>query len=212
MKLTFKKDVSLDISRNNPNILIESVGINHYSIAMGIVRAIEKNEDTRVLIYYPTESTEWNDIYNDFFHTVRNVNSDVAHQIHFDDLVRALIEIGTFRWANICNIPKNMVLIVPYAEEVLKDADMDMVKALVDNCSSVGVHVIFISSWGQEEIDFDLMTIENIFTTVGKPTLTTLQLKEITLGDDCEFEGREVFVDDGAPSYTKHLFIDITEE
>lgn len=212
MKLNFKKNVTFDVSRSNPNMLVETSNINHFTIAMGLVRAIEKDKDTRVLMYYPTESEDWNDVYSDFFHTVPNVNCEVSQQISFDDFVEALIEIGTFRWANICDIPKNIVVIIPYAERVLADADMEQLEVLAQNCSSVGVHLIFISDWEQSVVDFSKLNVENQFITVGKPTLTSLQIEESKIGENCSFDGREVQADEGSVPYTVHLFIDVSEE
>lgn len=212
MKINFKKNVTMDVSCINPNISIETANEDHFQIAMGLVRAIATEPDTRVLMYYPEESEYWNDSYSDFFHTVPNVNVDIPAQIEFDDLVSALISVGTFRWANICAIPKNMVLIVPYAEEVIKDADRENLKALAKNCASLGIYLVFISSWSQEEFDISDYNMDNCFVTVGKPTLTSLQLNDISIGDACSFEGRTITAVDGSIPYTVHLFLDITEE
>lgn len=215
MIVNFRKDVSLDIPAKAPNCLIESNGVNHFTVAYGLVKGItgaNTKADTKIIMYYPENSNMWNDNYSDLFHTNPLTNCGVTTQVRFDTLIDALIELGTYRWTNILDVPKNMVLILPYSEETLKHCNIELFKDLMKHCNSLGVYVIIIKTWDDEYIDFENIEIHNKFVTVGQPGVSSLQVQEVSLSDECKFTGREYAPDDGNPTYTKHLFLDIQED
>lgn len=215
MLINFRKGVSLDIPVTSPNCLVESNGINHFTIAYGLVKGISEansKTDTKIIIYYPDSSEMWNDNFSDLFHTNPLTNCGVTTQVSFDTLVDALIEIGTYRWTNILDVPKNMVLIIPYSEEILSQSNILLFKDLARHCNSLGIYIIMIKTWNNSSVDYADIDIHNKFITVGQPTVSSLQIQEITLDEACLFQGRDFSPDDGTPTYTKHLFLDIQED